>query len=110
MARNALNRIGEEAFPWFFAVKRADILAQSQYCRQEKLDKVDRWQECYEELLRQQQCVSLKTLAVTGGDLIQAGWKPGRQLGEILQKLLELVLEDPECNTKERLLAEAEKL
>ncbi len=110
MARKALNRIGEEAFPWFFAVKRADILAQSQYCRQEKLDKVDRWQECYEELLRQQQCVSLKTLAVTGGDLIQAGWKPGRQLGEILQKLLELVLEDPECNTKERLLAEAEKL
>lgn len=110
VARRALNQIGEEAFPRLFAVKRADILAQSDYCRKEKLEKVDRWQDCYEEILRQHQCVSLKTLAITGEDLIGAGWKPGRQLGEALHKLLELVLEDPECNTKERLLAEAEKL
>ena len=53
--------------------------------------------------------ISLKTLAVTGFDLIGAGWKPGREMGEILQKLLELVLEKPECNVKEYLLAEAEK-
>lgn len=109
-ARRALCRIGEEAFPGLFAVKRADILAQSQYQRQEKLAKVDAWQQMYEEILTRKQCVSLKTLAVTGSDLIAAGWKPGRQLGETLHKLLELVLEDPGCNTKERLLEEAEKL
>jgi len=110
MMRRALYKIGEEAFPELFAVKRADIMAQSQYQRQEKLARVDRWQQLYEEVLDGRQCVSLKTLAVTGSDLIAAGWRPGRQLGETLQKLLELVLEDPSCNTKERLLEEAQKL
>lgn len=51
-------------------------------------------------------CISLKTLAVTGSDLIAAGLRPGRELGEILARLLELVIEDPEKNTKEELMNE----
>jgi len=43
-------------------------------------------------------------LAVTGNDLIQAGMKPGKQLGETLNQLFELVLENPELNQKEQLL------
>lgn len=107
--RRAVNRIGQDAFPSLFAIKRADILAQSDYLRQEKLEKLDRWQQLYRELLDKQQCVSLKDLAVTGSDLIDLGMKPGRELGNILSQLLELVLEEPEHNTKEFLLAEAKK-
>ena len=107
--RRAVNKIGEEAFPGLFAVKRADILAQSDYLRQEKLEKVKKWEQLYEELKASKQCVSLKSLAVTGSDLIAAGWKPGRELGEMLQVLLELVLDNPEYNEKERLLEEAKK-
>ena len=44
-----------------------------------------------------------------GSDLLAAGWKPGKELGEVLQRLLELVLEEPERNTKEALLAAAEE-
>lgn len=110
MARRALNKIGEDAFPGLFAVKRADILAQSEFLRREKLERVDKWQRFYEEIMDAGQCVSLKTLAVSGADLIAAGWKPGRELGETLQKLLELTLEDPELNTRDRLLAEAKNL
>ena len=51
-------------------------------------------------------CISLKTLAVTGSDLIAAGIRPGRELGAILARLLELVIEDPERNTKEKLMNE----
>ena len=51
-------------------------------------------------------CISLKTLAMTGSDLIAAGLRPGRELGAILERLLELVLEDPEKNTKEELMNE----
>lgn len=110
IVRRAIHKIGEGAFPKIFAVKRADIMAQSDYLRQEKLEKLDRWQELYEEIVEKRECVSLKTLAVTGADLIAAGWKPGRALGGTLQKLLELVLEHPEYNTRERLLAEAEQI
>ena len=108
--RRMVNRIGEDAFPGLFQVKRADILAQSNYLRQEKLARLQQWQQLYQELREKGQCVSLKTMAVTGLDLIQLGMKPGRELGEVLQKLLELVLEEPENNTREFLLARAKEM
>ena len=42
--------------------------------------------------------------AVTGRDLIRAGMKPGKEIGEKLNELLNLVIENPEMNTKEILL------
>ncbi len=110
MVRRAVNKIGEDAFPMLFSVKRADILAQSDYLRQEKLEKIEKWQLLYEKIKAKQECVSLKSLAVTGKDLIAAGWKPGRELGAVLNWLLELVLENPECNTKEYLLEQAKSI
>jgi tRNA nucleotidyltransferase (CCA-adding enzyme) len=49
-------------------------------------------------------CLDLKHLAVTGQDLIAAGIKPGRTLGDVLNRLLDLVLDDPQKNKKEILL------
>jgi tRNA nucleotidyltransferase (CCA-adding enzyme) len=49
-------------------------------------------------------CLDLKHLAVTGQDLISAGMQPGRGLGDNLNDLLELVLNDPDKNEKEILL------
>jgi len=98
--------VGEEMFPLLFPVKRADVLAQSDYMRQEKLDNVDQWEQIYQEVVAQKQCVSLKDLAVTGKDLIAEGYKPGPELGKMLNELLMIVLENPQCNTKEYLLQE----
>lgn len=109
IVRRAVHQIGEEAFPALFEIKRADVMAQSEYMRKEKLELIDRWQKLYRQMREQRQCVSLKDLAVNGSDLIKAGWKPGRELGEVLRKLLDMVLEEPGRNTAETLLAEAEK-
>lgn len=49
-------------------------------------------------------CVSLKTMAVTGQDLIRNGVKPGPELGRILAEMFEKVLRDPAENEKEKLL------
>ncbi len=57
-----------------------------------------------EEIRRAGDCVSLKELAVTGRDLLAAGMKPGKQVGETLDRLLALVLEHPEWNQKEILM------
>ena len=103
--RRAVNRIGEELFPLYLKVQKADMLAQSEYRRDEKIARQESVKACYEEMLKQNQCVSLKTLAVTGRDLIQAGYKPGPELGEILNRLLEHVLDVPEDNTKEKLMS-----
>ena len=106
IVRRALNRIGEDIFPMIFTVKRADVGAQSDYLREEKLATIDDWERTYEKIVREKQCVSLKTLAVSGKDLIAAGYAPGPAIGEKLQELLELVIEDPELNKKEMLLKE----
>ena len=109
IVRRAVNKIGEDAFPLLFEVKKADILAQSEYMREDKLTRLERWQQLYQKLLEKGQCVSLKTLAVTGSDLIAIGMRPGKEIGEMLRQLLELVLENPESNTKELLLEEASR-
>lgn len=102
--RRAMNTIGEELFPYYMEVRRADVLAQSMYEREEKIKNLDEIEEIYREIVAKGQCVSLKNLAVTGRDLIAAGMKPGKEIGEKLQELLNLVLENPELNTKEELL------
>jgi len=102
--RRAINRMGEDIFPLVLKVKKADVLAQSVYKREEKLEHLKVIEVLYQEVLANKQCVSLKTLAVTGKDLIALGMTPGKELGEVLQKLLELVIEDPSMNTKEKLL------
>ena len=57
-----------------------------------------------DEIRRAGDCISLKTLAVGGNDIIKAGIRPGREVGLTLARLLEMVLEDPARNTKEYLL------
>lgn len=107
--RRAVNKIGRERFPALFFIKRADILAQSDYMQQEKLAYVDAYEQIYNEIQAAGQCLTIKELAVTGSDLIAAGMKPGKELGECLNNLLMLVLEKPEKNTKEQLLEEVKK-
>lgn len=102
--RRAVNRIGEDLFPLYLEVQQADMLAQSLYRRREKQARLDSVRDAYRQIIEEKQCVSLKTLAVTGRDLIENGYRPGREIGEKLEKLLNLVLEDPEKNQKEILL------
>lgn len=106
--RKAIVKLSEELFPMLLEVKRADFLAQSMYKRDEKEAELSKIERIYAQILEEKNCISLKTLAITGSDLIAAGMKPGKEIGEVLQKLLEAVLEDPTLNTKERLLKKAE--
>lgn len=104
IVRRAVNKIGEDIFPLLFMVRRADVLAQSDYMRQEKLALLEKWELFFEEVQAKQQCLSLKTLAVNGSDLIALGMKPGKEMGETLKALLDYVLDHPEENVKEILL------
>lgn len=103
--RRAVYRIGKEYFPDYLKLRRADILAQNPSVQQEKLEALETLEKLYQQILKEENCLSLKELAVTGRDLIEAGLEPGPKLGETLKELLELVIEHPEYNTKEYLLS-----
>lgn len=102
--RRAMSQIGEELFPYYMEVRRADVLAQSMYRREEKLKNLDEIENLYLEITQMKQCVSLKELAISGKDLIALGMKPGKEIGACLNKLLEWVIEEPERNEKGKLL------
>lgn len=57
-----------------------------------------------DEIRARGDCIRLKDLAVTGRDLIEAGIRPGKQIGQILGDLFAWVLEEPSRNQKEILL------
>ena len=102
--RRAMNKIGEDLFPYYLKVRRADTDAQSDYQKEEKYANLDGIEALYVEILKKHQCVSLKELAVTGKDLIDAGVKSGPAIGELLDELLKDVIEYPEHNEKTYLL------
>lgn len=108
--RRAMNRMGEDIFSMIFTVRRADIGAQSDYMREEKLAKVAYIEKLYQEIVSRQDAVTLKDLAISGNDLIAQGMPPGRQIGETLMALLDKVLEDPGLNKKEILLKLSKEL
>lgn len=103
--RRAVNKIGEDIFPMLFSVKYADVMAQSDYKREEKLQELEILKNIYHDIIEKKECFSLKDLAVSGDDLIGMGMKPGKEIGVTLHELLEIVLENPECNRKEYLLS-----
>ncbi len=102
--RKALVKDGLDQYPALFLVKRADIGAQSNHLRESKLKYVDAYEAVYNQIMENGDCLSLKELAVTGADLISAGMKPGKELGDVLERMLQDVLENPEWNKKEILL------
>ena len=48
---------------------------------------------------------TVKDLAVNGHDLMQIGVTEGPEIGRILNEMLEMVLDNPEINTKEQLMS-----
>lgn len=102
--RRAINRIGADLFEDYCKVRRADIMAQSDYRRDEKISNLEGIEALYRKIMDEQQCVTLADLAVTGRDLISAGVPRGPQIGEILGDMLSWVLDDPSLNDKELLM------
>ena len=99
--RRAVHRVGLEQYPALFEVQRADTMAKSGYWRREKLDAIGAYEQIYREVMEKHQCLTVEGLAVDGRDLIALGMKPGREIGEMLQFLLEHVLEHPQDNVPE---------
>ena len=102
--RKAISLIGEDLFPLYLEVKDADTRAQSDFRFQEKRDYLDEVRLRYRKILEEGDCLSLKDLAVNGKDLIAAGMKPGREIGEVLGAMYRDVIDDPEHNNKEYLM------
>ncbi len=102
--RKVLNKLSDNAFPRLLKVKYADVMAQSDYMREEKLQAICRLEEIYSEVCKANNCFKLKDLVISGSDLIKLGIAPGRGLGQILEAMLQDVIDEPEHNNREYLI------
>lgn len=106
--RRAIAKITPELFWTLMELKRADSIGTG---RDDDVRRV-RHREVRaiaEELFRKETCFSLRDLAISGKDLIALGMKPGKEIGVLLERLLELVLSGEADNDRETLLRLAER-
>ena len=102
--RKLAHEIGPDLFGLWLKVKYADAMAHDPQSARSKAAAVERVAGIWQDICKRHDPLTLKDLAVTGGDLIRAGMKPGKELGTALEMLLGLVLEEPERNTAGYLL------
>lgn len=102
--RKAMYKITPELFPSFLKVREADLLAQSDLSKKEKIPKLKEAINIYQEILKENNCFSLKDLKVNGNDLIALGYR-GKDIGVILNNMLKAVIEDERKNDKNYLLS-----
>ena len=107
--RRAIHKIGSQWMPYLFLMQKADRRAQSAYQQEEKLETIKKAELLYEEVKNAGECTSLKMLKINGKDLLELGYEPGKKIGEVLNRLLELVLENPELNERETLIGIAKE-
>ncbi|MDR2493117.1 MAG: HD domain-containing protein [Coriobacteriales bacterium] len=104
-----LNRIGEEAVRALIEVKRGDIIAHSPVNRADRLAATNEVARALDASLAAGACYALQHLAVTGDDVMALG-AVGRQVGAVLDTLLEGVLDGELVNSRPELLAAARGL
>ncbi|MBR6044586.1 MAG: HD domain-containing protein [Ruminococcus sp.] len=87
----------------YLEIRRADTLAQSDYNREGKLEELDQLAFIAVTVNNENSCLKLTDLAVDGKDMISLGMS-GRQIGAMLQRLLDLVVDDKLENDHDVLL------
>lgn len=97
-----INRVGIDNLDDLFELQVADIKGCAEaYQNFDNVIKLK--EECY-RIINEKQPLSVKDLNINGRDLISIGYKQGKEIGLILNDLLELVLDNPELNQRDKLL------
>jgi len=106
--RRFLNRVGEENVEDLFKLRIADATSNPNSPFQP--EEITQLQKHISEVRAKDMALKISDLDIKGEDLEGIGIKPGPQMGSILRKLLDIVIEDPLMNTKEKLLDEAKHM
>lgn len=105
--KKILSELSSEDFVKLLVIQRCDILAQSEYIREEKLAHIDYIEEEFNKIIQEEACFKLSDLAVNGKDIMSLG-ASGKLIGEVLSTLLNLVIEEQLPNERNSLIKYAE--
>jgi len=99
--KKLLNRVGVNNIDRLFKLQIADTMGST---KRNNIDDVLDIARSVDRILNKKEPLSIKDLKINGEDLINLGVPQGKQIGMILNELMEIILDNPELNTKEDLL------
>ena len=106
--KRLLQKLSDEDILRLLEIKRCDHLAHAPDFREMPPD-LALIPSVMEEIRAEDACLSLRTLAIGGDDLMALGVPKGKQIGELLHALLDDVIEERLPNEKEALLQAAKE-
>lgn len=99
--KRLISRVNPSNMHRLFKLQIADIGGSSK--RNDISDVLDLKRRA-ERILHEKQPLSIKDLEISGHHLMELGVPEGKEIGRILNELMEIVLENPELNTTNTLL------
>lgn len=100
-----LNKIGEKQFRRLLEVRKADILGQKPDFEQSRIDKINNIEQILDEVIQENECFSLKDLAINGEDVKKAMMlKEGKDIGYWLKEILNKVIDGELNNNRDDLI------
>jgi tRNA nucleotidyltransferase (CCA-adding enzyme) len=103
--RRLIRRMGEDLVFVLLDLRRADVAAQGKGGSTQDVDELE---QRIKLELEKKPPFGLKDLEIDGNDIMDAfKLDPSPLVGRVLNHLLEMVLDDPDLNDKERLMTEA---
>ncbi len=84
-------------------MKSADILSQNLDYRDERLAVLEDIKKIAKDILENEEALKLSDLKIDGKDVMEYGYR-GSEIGNVLNEILEIVIENPEKNKKDYLL------
>ena len=108
-ARRLLHRLGEEQLRMLIQLELADVRGQNPVYTDERVENIGAFESALDAVLAAEQCFSMKHLAINGRDLIELGVPQGREIGIILNALLDQVVDGELINDRDALMMQALK-
>jgi tRNA nucleotidyltransferase (CCA-adding enzyme) len=100
--RRFVRRVGPDLVPRLFALREADVASRGQ--DEDREGETRELRARIGKVAAEQAALRVTDLAVDGKDVMRLlAISPGRRVGEILDRLLECVLDDPKLNDRETL-------
>ena len=102
--RRVLARVGPEELPSLWALRRADLKARGRFV-EEGLANQDEAEARFQREIDRAAVLKISDLAIGGEDVKrELQLAPGPQVGQVLARLLDRVIDDPNLNSRDALL------
>ncbi len=102
IVKRRIAKLGYGGFELLIKLQCADNSAKQDFCRQ-RLEALEKWR-CYAKSLEKENaCLCRRDLAINGNDVKECGFC-GKKIGEVLDKLLELVVDEKLENDRKTLI------